>query len=668
MNKTDKNKIIVSVTNDLVADNRVHKVCTSLINMGFDILLIGRKLPKSLPLNIRDYQTKRFNLIFKTGALFYAEYNFRLFLFLLFAKFNVLLANDLDSLTANFLASKIKNKPLVYDSHEYFTEVPELINRPKTQRIWQWLEQKMVPKIKYAYTVCNSIAKIYEEKYGTEFKVVRNIPKAIKTTVVKDENPTKIILYQGAVNIGRGLEQAILAMKYINRAKLIIAGDGDIKTQLESLVEKENLLNRVEFTGRLPIEELAKLTPQADLGLSIEEDLGLNYRFALPNKLFDYIQAQVPVLVTNLPEMVAIVKGLLQKGYAYTVDGDVFFSVKKFPSYGKLSRRKLDEMRAGARVEVDARKSHPLDFALWKKAKEDEPFWESPWGKGRPGWHIECSAMSMKYLGESLDIHGGGQDLIFPHHENEIAQSEAYTGKQFSRYWLHNGFVTVDKEKMSKSLGNFFTLEEIFEKYEPQVVRLFLISTHYRHPIDFNNEELEEAKRRFERMMECDRKLKNLAPVSSKPQKSATRFRREFETHMDNDFNTSGALAIIFDMMKYLNTEIGKGNTGSEEFINVAREFVELREVLGIITAGDKEFPHEVRVGEKEKPLSDEEVEKLLSIGSEMSDSDVEKLIIQRELARKACDWEKADKIRSKLSEFARIQDAPDKTLWRRKK
>ncbi len=306
--KANKNKkIIVSVTNDLVADNRVHKVCTSLTNMGFDILLVGRKLSKSLPLNNRDYQTKRFNLIFKNGALFYAEYNFRLFLFLLFAKFNVLLANDLDSLTANFLASKIKNKPLVYDSHEYFTEVPELINRPKTQRIWEWLERKMVPKIKNAYTVCNSIANIYEEKYGTPFKVVRNIPNAIKSPITKDENSTKIILYQGAINIGRGLEQAILSMKFIDNAKLIIAGDGDIKSQLEKLVEKEDLQNRVEFTGRLPIDELTELTPQADLGLSIEEDLGLNYRFALPNKLFDYINAQVPVLVTNLPEMAAIV-------------------------------------------------------------------------------------------------------------------------------------------------------------------------------------------------------------------------------------------------------------------------------------------------------------------------------------------------------------------------
>ncbi|MDX1286145.1 MAG: glycosyltransferase, partial [Draconibacterium sp.] len=229
-------------------------------------------------------------------------------LFLLFTNFNLLLANDLDTLTANFLASKIKKKPLVYDSHEYFTEVPELVQRPRVKKFWQWLESKMVPKIKHAYTVCDSIAKIYNEKYGVDFKVVRNIPKGgktISTPVVKEE---KIILYQGAVNIGRGLEQAILSMENISDAKLIIAGDGDIRMELEELVRNNKLNDKVEFKGRLSIEELAKLTPQADLGLSIEEDLGLNYRYALPNKLFDYIQAQVPVLVTNLPEMAAVAR------------------------------------------------------------------------------------------------------------------------------------------------------------------------------------------------------------------------------------------------------------------------------------------------------------------------------------------------------------------------
>lgn len=306
--KSNHKKIIVSVTSDLVSDNRVHKICNTLQNMGFEVLLAGRKLPKSLLVEDRGYTVKRFSLLFHKGPQFYAAYNFRLFLFLLFSKFDLLLANDLDTLPANFLVSKIKSKPLVYDSHEYFTEVPELIDRLKVKKVWEWLESKMLPKIKTAYTVCNSIAEIYSEKYGTPFKVVRNIPLLSKNSFKKNsENAEKIILYQGAVNIGRGLKQAILAMHFVDNAKLIIAGDGDIKADLEDLAIKENLQNKVEFAGRLSIKELTKLTPQADLGLSVEEDLGLNYRFALPNKLFDYIQAQVPVLITNLPEMAAIV-------------------------------------------------------------------------------------------------------------------------------------------------------------------------------------------------------------------------------------------------------------------------------------------------------------------------------------------------------------------------
>lgn len=304
--KTTKKKIIVSVTNDLVSDNRVHKVCTTLLQMGFDVLLVGRMLPHSANIQ-RDYGIKRMMLIFKKGPFFYAEYNLKLFCFLLFAKSNVLLSNDLDSLAANYFASTIRNKPLVYDSHEYFTEVPELIGRPRIQKIWERIEAGILPKIKYAYTVCDSIAKVYRQKYGTDFKVVRNLPRSRKLALKKTENETKIVLYQGAVNVARGLKQAILAMKYLDGVEFVIAGDGDIKTKLEELVKAEKLENKVRFTGRLPLEKLEELTIQADLGLSIEEDFGLNYRFTLPNKLFDYIQAQVPVLVTNLPEMAAIV-------------------------------------------------------------------------------------------------------------------------------------------------------------------------------------------------------------------------------------------------------------------------------------------------------------------------------------------------------------------------
>ena len=311
MTKTITKTIAVSVTNDLVTDNRVHKVCSSLVKFGYSVILIGRKLPQSLPINQRTYQTIRMRLIFTKGLCFYAEYNIRLFFLLLFTKADVLLANDLDSLLANYLVGRIKNKPLVFDSHEYFTEVPELIHRPQVQKVWKKIEQFIVPKIKNAYTVCDSIADLFKQEYGTDFKVVRNVPLARNNVTIPDnkkiKDTRKIILYQGALNIGRGLPQLLDTMQYINGALLLIAGDGDIAEELKSQAAKLKLNDKVRFLGKLPLEEVNHITKQAHLGLSIEEDMGLNYRFALPNKLFDYIQAGVPVMVSNLPEMAKIV-------------------------------------------------------------------------------------------------------------------------------------------------------------------------------------------------------------------------------------------------------------------------------------------------------------------------------------------------------------------------
>jgi glycosyltransferase involved in cell wall biosynthesis len=310
MNSGSKKRIIVSVTTDLVSDNRIFKTCFTLHEMGFDVFLVGRVLRGSLPLPTRPYSTKRMKLFFERGFLFYACFNFRLFWLLLFSRFDLLLANDLDTLPANFLASGLKRKPLVYDSHEYFTEVPELIDRPAVKRIWEWLERRMVPHLKSAYTVCGSIAKIYTTKYGVPFRVIRNFPMAATGVNAEDipSDPSgKIILYQGAINVGRGLEHAIRAMKYVEGARLVIAGNGDIREELEKLAEEEGLQDKVQFRGRLPLDELSRLTSRAAIGLSIEEDRGLNYRYALPNKLFDYIHAQVPVVVTRLPEMTAVV-------------------------------------------------------------------------------------------------------------------------------------------------------------------------------------------------------------------------------------------------------------------------------------------------------------------------------------------------------------------------
>jgi len=304
-------KVSLSVINDLVTDNRVHKVAVSLQKMGFQPVLVGRLLPESHAIE-RDYQTHRMKLLFRKGPMFYFEYNFRLFFYLLKSKIDVFVANDLDTLPANYLASRIKRKPLVYDSHEYFTEVPELIGRPVVRAIWTGLEKLLVPKVSAAYTVCDSIAEVYRDLYKVDFKVVRNLPVCSQTkkpdVVEKTEDQPKIILYQGALNLGRGIEAAIRAITYLEGTELWLAGDGDITKQLAQMVVELKLEDKVKFLGRLPIDRLHKITRKVDLGISLEEDLGLNYRFALPNKLFDYIQAGVPVLVSNLPEMRRVVE------------------------------------------------------------------------------------------------------------------------------------------------------------------------------------------------------------------------------------------------------------------------------------------------------------------------------------------------------------------------
>lgn len=305
-------KVSLSVINDLVTDNRIHKVAVSLQKMGFEPVLIGRILPESQAVE-RPYSTLRMNLLFRKGPLFYFSFNMRLFFILIKTRIDVFVANDLDTLPANYLASRLKRKPLIYDSHEFFTEVPELIGRPFVRSIWKWIEKLMVPQVTAAYTVCNSIAEVYREQYGVNFKVVRNLPLSSEKTTTSEEKPLKndgpkIILYQGALNMGRGIEAAIRSMQYLEGAELWLAGDGDIASQLRQLTRELKLESKVKFLGRLPLNQLKEITRKADLGISLEEDLGLNYRFALPNKLFDYIQAGVPVLVSNLPEMRKIVE------------------------------------------------------------------------------------------------------------------------------------------------------------------------------------------------------------------------------------------------------------------------------------------------------------------------------------------------------------------------
>ncbi len=302
-------RIYIAVTNDLVTDNRIHKVACTLLKSGAKVTVIGRKFKNSAAINNRPYHTKRFRLLFKQGPAFYLEYNIRLFIYLLFRRFNIIVSNDLDTLLGSFYASKLKFNHLVYDSHEYFTEVPELVDREFPKKVWKILESKILPKIKHSYTVSESIAKTYEKLYGVKMNVVRNVPHyVIHDRIEKHNNhDTKRILYQGALNVGRGLEHMIDAMQYLDNSILEIIGDGDITDLLKERIKKNKLEDKVHLIGRVPFEKLHQYTKNGDLGLALEENLGLNYYFALPNKLFDYIQARIPVLVSPFPEMQKIV-------------------------------------------------------------------------------------------------------------------------------------------------------------------------------------------------------------------------------------------------------------------------------------------------------------------------------------------------------------------------
>jgi len=366
-----------------------------------------------------------------------------------------------------------------------------------------------------------------------------------------------------------------------------------------------------------------------------------------------------PKATEHIIEMIKWIEGLVAGGYAYIVDGDVYFEVAKFKEYGKLSNRKLDDMQSGARVAVDERKKSPLDFALWKTAKEGEPSWDSPWGKGRPGWHIECSVMSTKYLGESFDIHGGGLDLVFPHHENELAQTEAKTCKPWVKYWLHNGFVNINKQKMSKSLGNFFTLKDIFKKFDPMVVRFFLLSTHYRSPINYSDQELNNAKEAYGKILNffdqvdfiIDKTREGDNPTKAsisgeRPWEDVLcdikEYENKFRAFMDDDFNTAGALSVVFEIIhKFFKTAHEKHLDFAE--IKYAKEIKSIVKKLLII------------LGMK--------VEKAKS--GKVDGQEIEKLIAERETARKNKDFKKSDEIRDQLQKMGvLIEDTAQGTRW----
>lgn len=367
-----------------------------------------------------------------------------------------------------------------------------------------------------------------------------------------------------------------------------------------------------------------------------------------------------PRVSTHIDDIIAMIKTLIDKGYAYELDGDVYYSVEKFEHYGELSGRTLDDMEAGARIEVDGRKKNPMDFALWKAAKPGEPYWESPWGNGRPGWHIECSAMSQKYLGTEFDFHGGGSDLIFPHHENEIAQSEGCSGQHPAvRYWLHNGFITINSEKMSKSLNNFFLVKDILEQYSPDALRYFLLSTHYRSPLDFSDERLEEANKSLERLSTAIENLLYLEKCepgscdeAQRLLEKAKAYEEEFEDAMSDDFNTALATSSMFGLAKEINiyyqaVTSREGVVCQEAIAEVKRIFKFMTDVIGVL-----EEAWEGNTG-----ANAAEYEELMQV-----------ILSVRQACREQKQWALADCIRDRLAEIGiTIEDSPQGARWKKR-
>ena len=367
-----------------------------------------------------------------------------------------------------------------------------------------------------------------------------------------------------------------------------------------------------------------------------------------------------PRVSTHIDDIIAMIQTLIDKGYAYELDGDVYYSVEKFEHYGELSGRTLDDMEAGARIEVDGRKKNPMDFALWKAAKPGEPYWESPWGNGRPGWHIECSAMSQKYLGTEFDFHGGGSDLIFPHHENEIAQSEGCSGQHPAvRYWLHNGFITINSEKMSKSLNNFFLVKDILEQYSPDALRYFLLSTHYRSPLDFSDERLEEANKSLERLSTAIENLLYLEKCepgscdeAQRLLEKAKAYEEEFEDAMSDDFNTALATSSMFGLAKEINiyyqaVTSREGVVCQEAIAEVKRIFKFMTDVIGVLE----------KAWEDNTGANAAEYEELMQV-----------ILSVRQACREQKQWALADCIRDRLAEIGiTIEDSPQGARWKKR-
>jgi len=417
----------------------------------------------------------------------------------------------------------------------------------------------------------------------------------------------------------------------------------------------------LEYSG-YEVRHVQNITDIDDKIINKSRELGINTKelvdkytesyFEVMDKLNVRRASDYPKATENIEGMVRWIGGLVDRGFAYILEDGVYFEVDKFKDYGKLSGRKKESLEAGARVEVDINKRDPLDFVLWKKAKVGEPAWDSPWGKGRPGWHIECSVMSTKYLGEQFDIHGGGLDLEFPHHENEIAQTEALTGKvPWVKYWVHNGFVNINQQKMSKSLGNFFTLKEIYEQYDPMVVRLFLLSTHYRSPLNFSDAQLKESQAAYHKIVktieDLDFLISKVAPTEEVEVKETrdelADLEEKFKMAMDDDFNTAAATGVIFETVHFINEHIKEEKIDRDSLKADQEKLLEFCEVLGLKISYTK------------------------VAGLKLTPEAIEDQLAEREAARKGKDFKKADRLREELlASGIMIEDTPYGAKWRK--
>ena len=468
----------------------------------------------------------------------------------------------------------------------------------------------------------------------------------------KPLNPGKVNMYVCGVTV---YDNA-----HIGHARVYVAFDAIIRHLMARGYEVNYVRNFTDIDDKI-------INRAAELGITPHELAGRYIdSFSQDMKSLGVLPAShEPKATEVVPQIIEAVQTLIEKGHAYEVEGDVYFKVDSFSQYGALSGRNLEDLQAGARVDVDQRKQNPLDFALWKASKPGEPEWESPWGPGRPGWHIECSVMSRMHFGDTFDIHGGGEDLVFPHHENETAQSMALTGKPFANYWIHNGFVRVNQEKMSKSLGNFFTIKDILKKVKPEVLRFFLLSKHYRSPLDFSDAALDEAAQALERLynalLAADQAVENpVHQMMGKPEerealKVVQDAIEEFEAGMDDDFNTARALGAMFSLARYSNKLAAQKKLTEQDEALIADCAARLRHFggrLGILQEDPEAYLQSGAVPANDAP----------------SPEQIDNLIQERQQARKDKDFAKADAIRDQLTEMGVIlEDTPQGTRWKLK-